>query len=186
MIYNSIMKDIIYEIKNKLTMADILEHYGIEIRRNKALCPFHNDRNPSMHVYANNYHCFTCGAHGDQIAFVQEYFNLDFQSSCRKIGFDFGLNLPLDRPMTVREYYQAKEAEEKHRKEKEERDKIEQEYIRAYDEYARLDVQKIRYKPRSAEEVPDRRFLEALSGLETARYNLDMAEARLMQGNGTK
>ena len=179
------MNDFVYKIKSTIRMSDVLEHYGIEIKRNKALCPFHNDRNPSMHVYAENYHCFTCGAHGDQIAFVQKYFDLDFQSACRKIGIDFGLNLPFDRPMTVREYYQAKDAEHKILKEKEELQKLEDEYIMAYDEFARLDIQKMRYKPRSIDDVPDERFLEALSGLEEAKFRLDMAESRL-QGIGIK
>jgi hypothetical protein len=33
----------------------------------KVLCPFHNDTTPSLHIYSGNYHCFVCGAHGDQI-----------------------------------------------------------------------------------------------------------------------
>ena len=30
-----------------------------------ACCPFHDERTPSFHVYADHYHCFGCGAHGD-------------------------------------------------------------------------------------------------------------------------
>jgi hypothetical protein len=29
------------------------------------MCPFHNDRTPSFHVYEQNYFCFGCGAKGD-------------------------------------------------------------------------------------------------------------------------
>jgi DNA primase len=31
------------------------------------LCPFHGERTPSFRVYADHYHCFGCGAHGDAI-----------------------------------------------------------------------------------------------------------------------
>jgi DNA polymerase I-like protein with 3'-5' exonuclease and polymerase domains len=32
----------------------------------KISCPFHNDPNPSLHLYADgHYHCYGCGAHGD-------------------------------------------------------------------------------------------------------------------------
>ena len=30
-------------------------------------CPFHDDAKPSLRIYPNNYHCFGCGAHGNQL-----------------------------------------------------------------------------------------------------------------------
>jgi hypothetical protein len=33
----------------------------------KICCPFHDDRTPSLHIYADHYHCFGCGAHGNAI-----------------------------------------------------------------------------------------------------------------------
>jgi DNA polymerase I-like protein with 3'-5' exonuclease and polymerase domains len=31
----------------------------------KIICPFHNDHDPSLHLYADgHYHCYVCGAHG--------------------------------------------------------------------------------------------------------------------------
>lgn len=39
------------------------------------LCPFHNERRPSMHLYPNtrHYHCYGCGAEGDTIDFIKEF-----------------------------------------------------------------------------------------------------------------
>ena len=34
---------------------------------NKTSCPFHEDPQPSCQLYADHYHCFGCGAHGDRI-----------------------------------------------------------------------------------------------------------------------
>jgi DNA primase len=43
-------------------------------------CPFHDDRRPSLAVFplTNTYHCFACGAHGDQISFLKAMEGLGF------------------------------------------------------------------------------------------------------------
>jgi DNA primase len=61
-----------------LFIALVLEHYGIQINKNRhCLCPFHDDKKPSMQVYAetNTVHCFSgnCEHPGkaiDQIDFI--------------------------------------------------------------------------------------------------------------------
>src|SRR3989339_1013945 len=37
------------------------------------LCPFHEERSPSFHIYPeqNRWHCFGCGESGDSITFIQ-------------------------------------------------------------------------------------------------------------------
>ena len=68
----------IAEIKAKLSIGQVLEHYGLRPNKNKMLCcPFHDDKNPSMQVYAetNTVHCFSgnCEHTGkaiDQIDFI--------------------------------------------------------------------------------------------------------------------
>lgn len=68
----------ITEIKRQLTIAQVLDHYGLKADRNKMLCcPFHDDKTPSMQVYAetNTVYCFSsnCKLHGkaiDQIDFI--------------------------------------------------------------------------------------------------------------------
>lgn len=42
----------------------------LELKRGKALCPFHEDRNPSFSVKDEHGHCFGCGWSGDIIDFV--------------------------------------------------------------------------------------------------------------------
>lgn len=51
-----------------ISTVEVAEHYGIEINHNgMALCPFHNDRHPSLFVADNHYYCFGCGEHGDSM-----------------------------------------------------------------------------------------------------------------------
>jgi len=66
--------------------SDIVEVVGEVValrpkgREMVGLCPFHDDRNPSMYVVPAKqmYTCFVCGAGGDVLHFVQEYHKLEF------------------------------------------------------------------------------------------------------------
>ena len=68
----------ITEIKSKLSIGQVLDHYGIKVNKNKMVnCPFHDDKKPSMQVYpeTNTVHCFSgnCEQTGkaiDQIDFI--------------------------------------------------------------------------------------------------------------------
>jgi hypothetical protein len=40
---------------------------GEPLTGGKILCPFHGDRQPSLHIYADHFHCFSCGVHGDHV-----------------------------------------------------------------------------------------------------------------------
>lgn len=50
---------------------------------NKAVCLFHIDKQPSMHVYGTTYHCFTCSAHGSVIDIVMKIKNCSFTQAVR-------------------------------------------------------------------------------------------------------
>lgn len=54
----------------------------------QACCPFHTEKTPSFTVDEAKqfYHCFGCGAHGDVVSFVQEYFNVDFVDAAKILG----------------------------------------------------------------------------------------------------
>jgi putative DNA primase/helicase len=53
-----------------------------------ALCPFHDDKSPSLWVSpAKQFcHCFACDASHDVISFVQEMEGIDFLQACEKLG----------------------------------------------------------------------------------------------------
>lgn len=68
----------IAEIKEKLTLADVLNHYGLKAdRHGKMNCPFHEDKTPSFQVYHQTHTCYcfssNCSTHGksmDAIDFI--------------------------------------------------------------------------------------------------------------------
>ena len=82
-------------IKETLRITDTLVFYGVEIKRNKAICPLHNEKSPSFTVYPNNnsWHCFGCKAGGSVIDFVMAYYGLDALEAAKKLDLDFNLGL---------------------------------------------------------------------------------------------
>ena len=71
------MSQIYDDILNSSNIETILEHYSLNISKNKCLCPFHNDKHPSMSIHPNRgiAKCFSCGAGGNAISFIQKYEN---------------------------------------------------------------------------------------------------------------
>ena len=53
----------------------------LELKNGKALCPFHEDRNPSFSVKDEHGHCFACGWHGSIIDFIMGLKGLSFQEA---------------------------------------------------------------------------------------------------------
>lgn len=57
-----------------------------EFKRNQAVCPFHEDRDPSMHLFPDNHvYCFSCQKGWDTIAFVQERDGLSFPEAVKQL-----------------------------------------------------------------------------------------------------
>ena len=49
-------------------------------------CPFHSEKTPSFKVYADHYHCFGCGAHGDIFDWLEKRQGMSFPDAIRHLG----------------------------------------------------------------------------------------------------
>ncbi len=79
-------------VKTSINTREAAARYGVEVNRHgKALCPFHNDRNPSLFVDDDHYHCFACGEHGDVIDFTAKLYGLTLYDAAKKLAYDFGI-----------------------------------------------------------------------------------------------
>ena len=80
-------------IKQSVTTRQAAESYGIPVdSHGMAVCPFHDDRRPSMKV-DETFYCFGCGATGDVITFTSRLFGIAPASAARKLAMDFGISL---------------------------------------------------------------------------------------------
>ncbi|QDU72217.1 DNA primase [Mucisphaera calidilacus] len=84
-----------------LAASDIVAVIGEQLalkpkgREFAALCPFHDDHNPSMAVVPAKqiYHCFVCGAGGDVFSFVMRYHKLSFPEALKHLAERSGIEL---------------------------------------------------------------------------------------------
>jgi DNA primase len=77
----------ISEIKTRLNLLTVLHHYGLKPDKHDMLtCPFHEDKSPSLKIYlkTNTFHCFGCGATGDQIQFIEMFSKLTKHEAIEK------------------------------------------------------------------------------------------------------
>jgi DNA primase len=80
------MTSLIETIKAKI---DVVEEVGLVValqksgKSYKGLCPFHNERTPSFHVFpeSQTWQCFGCHESGDVFTFVEKQQGLDFREA---------------------------------------------------------------------------------------------------------
>lgn len=87
--------DAVQELKQNISPSQVIEYYtGQRLTHGKYLCPFHNDRNPSLTVKGDHWRCWSCGTKGDIFNFVQRYFDIGFKDALAKLSADF--NVPVE------------------------------------------------------------------------------------------
>ncbi len=92
-----LLNEDIERVKSQISMRDIANYYGMRVnRKGFALCPFHNDKHPSMQIFSgytkkDGFYCRSCGTGGTIFSFVMQYENLEFKDSVRKIATIFGI-----------------------------------------------------------------------------------------------
>ena len=154
-------------VKQSISTREAAEFYGIKVSRTgMACCPFHDDKNPSMKV-DQRFHCFGCGADGDVIDFTAKLFNLYPKEAAEKLAQDFGLIYDSQAPPRRRYVRQKTEAQ----KFREDRQRC---YRVLSDYYYLLKKWEADRSPRTPEEEPHPRFVEAIQKKPYVEYLLDL------------
>ena len=154
-------------VKQSVSTREAAAFYGIEVKRNgMACCPFHDDKNPSMKV-DQRFHCFGCGEDGDVIDFTAKLFDLSPKEAAEKLAQDFGLIYDSQAPPRRRYVRQKTEAQ----KFREDRQRC---YRVLSDYYYLLKKWEIDNSPRTPEEEPHPRFVEAIQKKTYVEYLLDL------------
>ena len=161
------MGESVFEVvKQSVAVREAAEMYGIAVGRGgMACCPFHDDRHPSMKV-DTRFHCFGCGADGDVIDFTARLYDLSPKEAAEKLAQDFGLSYDSKAP--IRRSYVRQKTEAQVRKEKREHG-----WRVLTDYYHLLRKWEADYSPRTPDEDPHPRFLEAVQKKDYMGYLLD-------------
>ena len=156
-------------VKYGVNCREAAERYRVEVNHcGMALCPFHNDRHPSLYVADDHYYCFACGEHGDVIDFVGRLFQLSPYDAAQKLAADF--HLTPDKPPSAAALH-AKRI----RTEAQQLRENERLCFSVLSDYARvLRNWKVRYAPLTQDEPLHERFIEACRKLDQTEYYLDI------------
>jgi DNA primase len=75
----------------ELSITLVAEKLGFTVRKKKALCFEHEDKNPSLNFdeKRGRYRCFACDAKGDLINLVEKNLNLSFVEACQWLIKEF-------------------------------------------------------------------------------------------------
>lgn len=154
-------------VKQSVSTREAAAFYGIEVKRNgMACCPFHDDKNPSMKV-DQRFHCFGCGADGDVIDFTAKLFDLSPKEAAEKLAQDFGLIYDSQAPPR-RRYVRQKTEAQKFREDRQQCYRVLSDY------YYLLKKWEADHSPRTPEEKPHPRFVEAIHKKIYVEYLLDL------------
>ena len=154
-------------VKQSVSTRDAAAFYGIEVKRNgMACCPFHDDKNPSMKV-DQRFHCFGCGEDGDVIDFTAKLFDLSPKEAAEKLAQDFGLIYDSQAPPR-RKYVRQKTEAQKFREDRQRCYRVLSDY------YYLLKKWEADRSPRTPEEEPHPRFVEAIQKKAYVEYLLDL------------
>ncbi len=92
-------KSLIDEVINHADIVKVISSYLNVTKRGRnyfALCPFHDDTNPSMSISPERkmFRCWVCGTSGNVITFVQKYEHISFFEALKKVADFSGFHDP--------------------------------------------------------------------------------------------
>ena len=143
-------------LKAAVPMKQAAEHYGLKVNRNGMVCcPFHNDRHPSLKLNEEYFFCFGCGAKGDVIDLVAKLFDLSSYEAAQRLAADFGISTDPGQAAVA-----SCKPKRPHIRQFREDEML---CFRVLTDYLHLlEDWKVRYAPKTPDDVLDDRFVEAL------------------------
>src|SRR5579862_9389232 len=91
-------KDSLELLRSRIDLVEVLSPY-LKLQRSgsayKGLCPFHEEKTPSLVIQKgdSHYHCFGCGAHGDAIQFLMTHLKMSFTEAVENLADRFHVTL---------------------------------------------------------------------------------------------
>ena len=115
----------------------------------------------------DHYHCYACGEHGDVIDFTAKLHGLKLYEAAQKLAYDFGITQ--DKPPT--KAMQEKQNRKSEAQRLRENEKLCFSALLGY--YKLLQEWMVLYAPRTPEDTPHDRFVQACHNLSYVEYLVD-------------
>ena len=90
-------KDLIETLLDEADIVTVISAFIPVIKKGRsyvAVCPFHDDKNPSLNISPEKkiFKCFVCGTGGNAISFVQKHLNISYQEAVKKVAEIIGFH----------------------------------------------------------------------------------------------
>ena len=91
----------VQRLREAVDIVDLISRY-VKLKKAgvtyKGLCPFHDEKTPSLYCEqaTNHYHCFGCGADGDALALLMQHERLESKQALRILSERFGIHLEVE------------------------------------------------------------------------------------------
>lgn len=97
----------IIDISRKVDIVNVISDYLPLTQKGRnyfAICPFHDDHNPSMSISPEKqiYRCFVCGASGNVFNFVKNYEKISYIEAVNKVALKAGIDLGIKNVTKVK------------------------------------------------------------------------------------
>ena len=148
-------------VKAAVPLREAAARYGLRVNwSGMTRCLFHEDHTPSVKLNEDYFYCFGCGTHGDVIDLTAAIFGLPIFDAARKLAWDF--HVALDKPAAPPPQSNlSPEVKTDLARRKEQQEQL-WTALRVLCEYQRLLRRwKEQYAPKTPDEPPDDRFVEA-------------------------
>ena len=95
----SYSRELIDDLLKSSDIVSVISSYIPVIQKGRsylAVCPFHDDKNPSLNISKEKqiYKCFACGEGGNALTFVSKFEKISFDEAVRKLASIVGFNDP--------------------------------------------------------------------------------------------
>ncbi len=78
------------ETKARVDLRAIVQETHLLTKSSKTRCLWHDDTNPSLHIYPDGFYCFACGASGDHLDWLTATRALSFQEAVDTLAHHAG------------------------------------------------------------------------------------------------
>lgn len=165
------MPNLFETVKQSITLREVAEGYGFKVSHSGMIvCPFHEDKYPSMKLNEQCYYCFGCGAKGDVINFVARLFEIRNIDAAKKIAFDFNSACDGKAQYTATVYKKRSVISQLEKQKETYTGQILTQYYRLLWEWEK------EYSPKAIGDDMNPKFIEALQQLDYIEYLLDVLD----------
>lgn len=103
------MSKVDYRALNRgLDYREVARLLGIDLKGNKALCPFHNEKSPSFTFYKDHFHCFGCRESGDYITLTAKMLCMSNYEAYRWLNDALSMGFPSPDNARVKRSFRKK------------------------------------------------------------------------------